>query len=103
MAAAPGGYRIVIQANYQWVPAGAAGAALGQMQANNPGMGASLIPGAVGNAQTLQHIQGEQVPGSNAPTLANFTTALQSGATDLAAQITAAVLAQMQGWASGNP
>jgi len=98
----PGGYRIRLTADFDWVPAGAGGAALGQSQSNNPGFGASLLAGAVGNAQTLKLIVAEQVPGGNAPTSGNFTTALSSGATDLATLITAAILAQMQAWSTGG-
>ncbi len=102
MVAQPGGYRINLTANFQWVPAGAGGAALGQQQSNVPGMGGTVIPGAYGNAQTLQLIVGEQVPGGNAPTAGNFNTALTNGATDLGTLITAAILAQMQAWSTGG-
>jgi hypothetical protein len=43
------------------------------------------------------------VPGTfNAPTAANFGTALTSAATDIQAQITAAIIAQIQAWATGG-
>lgn len=108
MANAPGGYRIRVYADIDWVPAGAGGAALGQSQSQDPGYGQAANPGAVGVAQTRRYQAAESVPGGNAPTLANILTALQSIATDLAGAtgtpiITAAELAIIQGWASGNP
>jgi hypothetical protein len=42
------------------------------------------------------------IPGANAPTLANIQTALNSMVTDILAQITPAVLARIQGFATGG-
>ena len=74
--------------------------------ANLPGYGGSVVGGVGGsqpNAQTLRFQQQELVPGTmDAPTAANIGTALTTAATDLQAQLTAAVVAQIQGWATGG-
>ena len=90
-------YRLRLIAWFDWVPDGAGGAALGQLQGQNPGLG------TVGVAQSRRYQQMEAVPGLDAPTAANFSTALTNGATDLNTQITAAELAILQGWATGLP
>jgi hypothetical protein len=61
---------------------------------NNP-LGLSL--GNPGNAQAAA-----PVPGGASPTLANFTTALNDLATDIEAQLTPAVIARIQAFATGS-
>jgi hypothetical protein len=62
--------------------------------ANNPA-GVSLGSGAFA--------QGSLIPGANAPTAANITTALNNAVTDMNAQIAAAgVLARIQAFATGG-
>jgi len=46
--------------------------------------------------------QGSLIPGANAPTLANIATALANLSTDIQAQITPAVLARIQAFATGG-
>ena len=97
------GYAIRVFAFIDLIPAGAGGAALGQMQANVPGGGATLIPHTTGIAQTLAMTPVfEQVPGGAAPSGANFQTALNSAAADLYTNLTAAQLAQVQAFATGG-
>jgi hypothetical protein len=105
-------YRLRVYCDFDWVPDGAAGAALGQSQANNPGFAAALNPGAVGNAQTLRLQVAESVPGGDSPTGANFNTALSSAATDLGTLLTTAgafsggaatPLTLIQAWSTGGP
>lgn len=80
----------------------------GQSQANNPGFTGADGSGSVASAQMRRYQTAEQIPGGDAPTLANILTALNSCASDLAAasgtvKITAAELALIQAWATGGP
>lgn len=96
-----------------WTPAGGGGTFLGQAQANIPGQGQiTQVNRAVFNAQVLQIIDGQPVPvavgSEGSVTLANINTALTNIVSDVAGSsgtplITAALLATIQGWASGNP
>ncbi len=102
-------YRVRAFFDIDWVGDGA-GTVLGggQSQANNPGFTGAAGTGSVGGAQTRRYQTAEQIPGGDTPTLANILTALQSCASDLAGAsgtvlITAAELAIIQGWSSGNP
>jgi len=98
-------YRLRLYCDFDWVGDGTGSAGLGLLQSNNPGTGGSTvggIAGAAGCAQTLRLQQAEQIPGGDSPTAGNFSTALTNGATDLNAQITAAILAQMQAWSTGG-
>lgn len=94
------------------VPDGAGSGALGQNQANQPGYGAALGPGAIGNNQSLRLMLSEQVPGGDAPSSGNFTTALAQAATDFEALLATAgawggnpgtPLSIIQSWATGGP
>jgi hypothetical protein len=100
-------YVIEIVTRVGWVPDGAGGAAIvGAPQANVPGEGASRGPRPVFNAQVLQDIQAEGVIAANpdAPTAAEFKTAMTKAATDTNTNFfTAANVATLQGYASGNP
>ena len=62
-------------------------------RANNPA-GVTLGSGAFA--------QGSLIPGGNTPSLANIATALANLSTDIQAQITAAVLARIQAFATGG-
>jgi hypothetical protein len=93
-----------------WLPEGTGGAGLGILAANNPGYGAGTglniaQAGTMPNAQTLRFQQGEQVlPATfNVPTAAEISVAIESAAEDIEAQLTTAVVAQIQGWATGGP
>lgn len=90
-------YRIRVTVDYDWVPDGAGFAILGQNQSNDPGYGATLQPGPVGAAQTLEMMVAEVVPGGDSPSGSNFNTALSAAATDLGTLLTTA------GAANGNP
>lgn len=82
---------------------------LGQFQANVPGQGQSQYAHIVGNAETLRLSDAVQVPGTpGSYTVANILTALQTAASDFAGAtgtplVTAAVLASLNGWNSGQP
>lgn len=105
--------RMRVYCDIDWVGDGAGGALLGQNQANDPGYGSALGPGAAGVGQTLRLQVAEQVPGGDSPTAANFTTAFTQLATDLGTMIsaspnpfngsTATALSIVQGWSSGLP
>jgi hypothetical protein len=102
-------YRVRCYIDIDWVGDGG-GTVLGGgiSQANNPGFTGADGSGSVGVAQTRRYQTSEQIPGGDAPTLANILTALQSCASDFAAasgtvKITAAELALIQAWATGGP
>lgn len=97
------GIRVEGQIRIGWVPDGAGGAALGQQQANVAGTTSTLGPGVIFNAQVLQLIQAEGVNGGDTPTQAQIQAAVTQMATDLNAQITTAVTATINGWATGSP
>lgn len=105
------GLRVTVQ--YGWIPDGAGGAALGQRQADWPGVGAAgASPGPIFTAQTAQDYVFEMVPGGDSPSSSNFNTALSQAATDLQTQLTTVndvpgftsgtLLAQIQAWSSGG-
>lgn len=114
-------YRIRVTLDVDWIPDGGYQSFLGINQSNNPGYNNTLAAGAVGMAQTAELMISEQVPGGDAPTLANFLTALQNAANDLAGtpplggtpifsqpgalygQSPATPLAIIQGFATGQP
>ena len=106
-------YIVYGQIRYCWVPDGAAGA-LGQSQADFPGFGAQTAQvGTVPAAQEASDQAGAWVPGGDAPTDANFQTALNALAAYLYANAIAAgavpgftagkLTDQMRLWASGGP
>lgn len=83
-----------------WIPDGAGAmevpsSAMIQFQpsVNNP---AGLTNGSGDKAQV------SPIPGGNTPTLGNIATALTNLSTDIQAQITAAVLARIQAFATGG-
>jgi hypothetical protein len=114
-------YKLRLTVDVDWVPDGGGTAFLGINQSNNPGYNSQLGPGAAGMAQTAELMIAEAVPGGDSPTLANFLTALQNAANDLAGTPvgtnpvpifsqpgalygqTGTPLSIIQGFASGNP
>lgn len=114
-------YKIRVTVDVDWVPDGGGTTFLGINQSNNPGYQSQLGPGATGVAQTAQLMIAELVPGADAPTLANFFTALSNAANDLAGTPVgtnptplfsqpgalfgqaATPLAIIQAWSTGSP
>lgn len=90
------------------VPAGVGASGVGQSQANSPGSGQTAIGGTVPNAQTLRLQDVQAVVGADGSyTVAELLTALQAVASDIAGAtgtplVTAAVLAQINGWSTGG-
>lgn len=104
--------RIRLTLDVDQIPAGSGMATLGQDQSNDPGYGGTLTAGPVGNAQTLELMVAEIVPGGDTPSSANFLTALQSAATDLQTRLNTAgaysggtqtPLQIIDGWITGTP
>lgn len=73
---------------------------IASVQIGNFQDGAGQI-GVTPNGPIIELFQTEIVPGAQAPTGANFTTALTNLATDLGTQVTAN-LSQIQGFATGG-
>jgi len=100
--------RIEVEVRFMQVPAGGGTVMMGQAQGNNPGVGPLAGPGALGNAQMLFKNDATMVPGTaGAVTLANINTALTQIVSDFAAAsgstiLTAADLAQINGWQTGG-
>lgn len=101
--------RIEVEVRFMQVPAGGGTVLMGQAQGNNPGVGPLASIGSLGNAQMLFMNDATPVPGtSGSITKANILTALQAIASDFAAAsgttlITADILAQINGWQTGQP
>lgn len=105
--------RYMVRAYYDvcWIPAGTGPALLlPGSESNSPGYGQAGLPGPAPVAQTRRYQAAEVVVAATptAPTLAEIDTALKSLADDIAGAtgtpaITAAELAIIQGWSSGNP
>jgi hypothetical protein len=99
-----------VDVNIFWVPAGGGNSMLGQQQAAVAGQGQSQYPHIERIAQRLLMIDFEPIPvasGSEASvTLANIKTAIDAASTAFAGAgsplITPAILAQIQGWATGG-
>lgn len=91
--------RIRLYADFDWVGDGMGPSGLYIAAANNPGLG------SVGNAQTLrlQVMQPIQAVDPDVPTEAEIQAAVVAAGAQLSALITAAVTAQIQGWATGQP
>lgn len=102
--------RIRVYVDIDSIGPGMGPSGLGGLNANDPASGQSAGPTMAGNAQTLR-IQDSTavVPGTpGSYTVANFNTALSTIVTDIAGAsgtplITAAILAQINGWNSGSP
>jgi hypothetical protein len=97
-------YMVRVYADVCLLPRGTAGPGLQQNNANIAGYGSTQGPGSAPMGQTMRFQQDEIVPNAIAtpPTAANFGTALTSAATDIQGQITTAILATIQGWATGG-
>ena len=101
--------KIRLYADFDAVAPGGGSVMMGGLNANDPGQGQSLYPIAAGNAQTMRLQVAELILGYNGSiTLAEIDTALKQLADDLAGStgtpiITAATLATINGWATGNP
>jgi len=101
--------KVRVYADFDFVGAGMGTSMLGGLNANDPAQGQTGQPITAGMAQTLRLQVGEQVLGNGGSiTLAELLTALDAIATDFAGAsgtplITASVLAQINGWATGNP
>jgi hypothetical protein len=91
--------------DFDWVPDGGGTSFLGIDQADNPGYSANNAAGAVGMAQTARMNIREIVPGGDAPTLANFLTALTNAANDMAGTPIIGTVPQMSqpGAVNGDP
>ena len=77
-------YQVNIKATYSWV---------------GDGVGPLTNPGA----QSFPIFSGQvAVPGGDAPSLANLETALTNAVTAAETQLTTALVAQIQGWATGG-
>ena len=79
-------YKIRAYVDLDWVAPGMGGAGMMQPEANNPGVGASLLSGTGGVAQSLRIQQAEQVLTTttiSAITQAQFNTAIDLLAADL--------------------
>lgn len=106
-------YKVRLTLDIDFGPDGAGGAGVGQNQSNNPGFGSAQGPGLVGIGQTIEMMVAEAVPGGDAPTAANFNTAITQAATDLETMLVTAnsvpgftsgtPLALVQAWATGGP
>ncbi len=106
-------YKIRVTVDFDWVPDGAGPSFTGQNQGNNPGFGSAQGSGIVGVSQTMELMVAEAVPGGDAPSSANFNTALSAAATDIGTMLTTAAaapgytsgtpLAAIQAWATGGP
>jgi len=97
-------YMVRVYADICLVPRGVGGPGLQQNNSNIGGYGATRGPGNAPHGQTILFVQDEMVPNAigTPPTAANIGTALTSAATDIQAQITAPILAQIQNWATGS-
>jgi hypothetical protein len=98
-------YNVRVYADVSFVPRGRpGGVGIQQNNSNIGGYGATQGPGEAPGAQTMRFQQVEYVGNAVAtpPTAANIGTAIQTAGTDIQAQITAAVLAQIQNWATGG-
>ena len=101
--------RLRVYVDLDFVGAGTGIVLLDQGQANMPGYGQGPSSGAAGLAQTMRKQAGEVVLGNGgAITLAEIDTALKAAADDIAGAtgtpfISAADLATINGWATGNP
>jgi hypothetical protein len=100
-------YRVEVTVDISYVGRGRGGTGMVPSPMGNvAGVGGVPVgggPGTYSNSQTMRRIAAEIVPGTfDAPTAANIGTAISTAATDIQAQITAAVLAQIQGWATGS-
>lgn len=108
VAAVPMGIYAEVLVRFKAV-GGGTGTTLGGLNADDPTQGQSLFPHAAAIAQTVYYQDVEPVPGTpGSYTLANLNTALTAAVTTLAGAsgtpvIDATALANINGWATGNP
>lgn len=101
--------KVRVYIDVDFLGAGQGPSGLGAGFSNNPGFGQAGNPGLAGGAQTRRYQAGEMVLGSGGSiTLAQIQTALVAIANDFAGasgtpQITAAELAIINGWNTGQP
>ena len=101
--------KLRVYVDFDSVSAGTGTTLIGGLNANDPGFGQSLYPGASGAAQTKRRQVAEQVLGAGGSiTLAEIAAAITAAGAALAGSsgtplITAADLAEINGWATGNP
>ncbi len=96
-------YMVQVRVRVNRVARGMGGSGLQQNNADIGGYGSGDTPGNAPSGQSMYFQVDEVVPGTlDSPTAANIGTALTTAATDIQAKITAPVLAQIQGWATGG-
>ena len=101
--------KIRVYIDFDAVGAGMGSVMLGGLNANDPTQGQLASPITAGNAQTLRKQVSEQILGTGGSiTLAEIAAALVVVSTDIAGAtgtpiISTADLAQINGWATGNP
>jgi hypothetical protein len=97
-------YQVRIYADINYVGRGQRPAGMQQNNSNVTGFGPAQGPGDAPAGQSMRFQQSEVVPNAItvAPTAANITTAIQTAATDMQTQLTAAVMATIGNWASGS-
>ena len=109
VAAIISGVKLRVYCDLDFIGSGTGTVLMGGLNANDPAQGQTQQPIAAGVAQTLRMQVAEVVLGNGGSiTEAEILTALQQIASDLAAAtgtplITPAILAQINGWATGNP
>jgi hypothetical protein len=98
-------YMVRVTTDVCLVPRGTAGPGLQQNVANVGGFTGAQTAGAAPMGQTYRFLQDEMVPNAIAtpPTAANIGAAISQAAIDTQAQITPALLATIQNWATGQP
>jgi len=100
---------IEVELRVRQMPRGGGTVMMGQSQGNNPGFGTGAGPGANGFAQMKFFNDATVVPGTaGAITKANLLTALETIASDFAAAsgttlFTTDLIAEINGWQSGDP
>jgi hypothetical protein len=97
-------YDVRVYVDVNLIPRGVAGTLLAQNNSNIGAMGPGAGTAAPGPAmQTMRFQMREMVQNAIAtpPTAANIGAAITQAATDIQAQITAPVLATIQGWPTG--
>ncbi len=109
VASITSGVKVRVYVDVDSFGAGAGPSGLGAGFSNNPGFGQAGNPGAAGASQTRRYQAAEVVLGSGgAITLAEIDAAIKAAADDIAGAsgtpiITAAELAIINGWNTGNP
>ena len=109
VAAVTMGLYAEVLVRFKAVGGGTGTSAIGGLNADDPAYGQNLYPHAAAIAQTVYFQDAEPVPGTPGSwTLANLNTALTNAVTAIAGAsgtpiIDATALANINGWATGNP